>query len=167
MDTGQQVNKIMDIEQEQLRAHNLVTVYKDWENQKNIIGTALLIKRLSKGLPFILKDTVTIRVPEKKQYHSIEFFEWSDEEQALENTKVYSYEKWLCKIIKSLDEAYPINHEIRANIRYLKGNFTDSEIQSNYKNYDDDDLEEEEYQNQWKMKNLMDTFIEVNKEQIF
>ena len=27
----------MDIEQEELRAHNLVTAYKDWENQKDMI----------------------------------------------------------------------------------------------------------------------------------
>ena len=36
----------MDIEQEELRAHNLVTAYKDWENQKDMIGTVLLIKKL-------------------------------------------------------------------------------------------------------------------------
>ena len=49
----------------------------------------------------------------------------------------------------------------------MKGDFSDSEIQSNYKNSDEDDLEEEEYQKQWKIKNLMDTFIEVNGEQIY
>lgn len=157
----------MDIEQEELRAHNLVTAYKDWENQKDMIGTVLLIKKLSKGLPFILRDTVTVKVPEKKQYHSIEFFEWSDKEQALDTTKVYSYEKWLCRVVKPVSSDVHVNTEMRINIRYLKGDFSDSEIQSNYKNSDEDDLEEEGYQKQWKIKNLMDTFIEVNGEQIY
>lgn len=157
----------METLQEDLKANKLVTVFNDWENQKDIIGTVLLIKRLKRGLPFILKDTVTKKVPEKKQFHETIFFEWSDEEEALETTKVYSYEQWLCKVIKSVNPSYPINTEVRLNIRYLKGDFEDAQIQSNYKNLDDEELEEEAYLSQWKIKNLMDNFIEVNGEEIY
>lgn len=157
----------MDISQEDLKANNLVTIFKDWENQKNVIGTALLIKRLKRGLPFILKDTISVPTPQKKQFHETIIFEWTDKEKALDTTKVYGYEQWLCKIIKSTDDAYSINTEARLNIRYLKGDFEDSQIQSNYKNPDEDELEEEEYLNKWKIKNLIDSFVEVNGEQIY
>lgn len=157
----------METLQEDLKANKLITVFNDWENQKDVIGTVLLIKRLKRGLPFILKDTVTKKVPEKKQFHETIFFEWSDEEEALETTKVYGYEQWLCKVIKSVNPSYPINTEVRLNIRYLKGDFEDAQIQSNYKNLDEDELEEEAYLTQWKIKNLMDKFIEVNGEEIY
>lgn len=48
-----------------------VTIYKDWENEKDIIGTAQLVKRHSLGRSFILEDTY----PEAEQI-------------------VYNYEVW-------------------------------------------------------------------------
>lgn len=157
----------METIKEDLKTNKLVTVFNDWENQKDIIGTVQLIKRLKKGLPFILKDTVTRKVPEKKQFHETIFFEWSDKEEALETTKVYSYEKWLCKVIKSVNPSYPVNTEIRFNIRYLKGDFEDSKIQSNYKDLDNEELEEDTYLVQWKIKNLIDNFIEIDGKEIY
>ena len=157
----------MEITQEDLKSNNLITVFNDWENQKDIIGTVLLIKRLKRGLPFILKDTISVPTPEKKQFHETIIFEWTNKEQTLETTKVYGYDQWLCKIIKSVNSSYPVNSEARLNIRYLKGDFEDSQIYSNYKNYDEDELEEEEYLSKWKIKNLMDKFIEVNGKEIY
>lgn len=35
---------------------DIVTIYKDWENEKDIIGTARLVKMISLGRSFILED---------------------------------------------------------------------------------------------------------------
>lgn len=155
-----------NMERNKFKSNHLVTVYTDWQNQKDVIGTALLIKKLKKGLPFILKDTVVVKVPEKVQ--GLEIFEWTEEEKGLGICKVYNSERWLCKMIKSEKEQYPINQEFRFDIRYLEGNFADAEIQSEYKELTEDDVEEEQqYISEWKTKNLMDEFLLVNGEQIY
>jgi len=83
----------MDNTKNKLKVNNLVVIFSDWENQKGIIGTGLLLKRLKKGLPFILKDTQTVKVPNKKTYHGMDFFNWTDEEKNLGVCNQYNYEK--------------------------------------------------------------------------
>ena len=41
----------------QLLPGDTVTIYKDWENQVTPIGEAILVRRVSEGLSFILEDT--------------------------------------------------------------------------------------------------------------
>ena len=155
----------MDNTKNKLKANNLVVIFSDWENQKGIIGTGLLLKRLKKGLPFILKDTQTVKVPTKKTYHGMDFFNWTDEEKNLGVCNQYNYEKWLCKIVKSNNPSYQNGSEYSFNIRYLEGSFEDSQIFSNSK--DDEDDDENTYKEQWKNKNLIDEFVKVNGEEIY
>lgn len=147
------------------KTNNLVTIFSDWENQKGIIGTGLLVKRVKKGLPFILKDTQIIKVPKKETFHGTDFFKWSEEEKPLGICNQYNYERWVCKIIKSNNPKYNVNETYTFNFRYLEGSFEDSQIFSNVK--DDDDEDEESYKNQWKNKNLIDEFVKVNGEEIY
>lgn len=155
----------MDNSKSKLKANNLVIIFSDWENQKGIIGTGLLLKRLKKGLPFILKDTQTVKIPNKKTYHGMDFFNWTDEEKNLGVYNQYNYEKWLCKIVKSNNPSYQNGSEYSFNIRYLEGSFKDSQIFSNSK--DDEDDDENTYKEQWKNKNLIDEFVKVNGEEIY
>lgn len=155
----------MDNSKSKLKANNLVIIFSDWENQKGIIGTGLLLKRLKKGLPFILKDTQTVKIPNKKTYHGMDFFNWTDEEKNLGVYNQYNYEKWLCKIVKSNNPSYQNGSEYSFNIRYLEGSFEDSQIFSNSK--DDEDDDENTYKEQWKNKNLIDEFVKVNGEEIY
>lgn len=146
--------------------NNLVTVFKDWENQKDIIGTVMLVKKLKTGLPFILKDSTTIKIPRKESYHGTDFFNWTDEEKILGSCNVYNYEKWLCKIIKSNDKSFAPNELHNFNLRFLEGNFEDHEIFSKYNKEDEEDTEIN-YREKWQNKNLIDEFIAVNGEEIY
>lgn len=156
----------MDKQKINLEENQLLTVYSDWENQKGVIGTVLLIKRLKKGLPFILKDTKTIKIPKKESFHGNDFFKWHEEEQVLGECNQYNYEKWLCKVIKSQNPSYEINGIYSFNIRYLEGVFEDSQIFSNSKK-DDEEQDEDFYRKQWENKNLIDEFVKVNGEEIY
>lgn len=147
------------------KSNDLVTVFSDWENQKEIIGTVLLIKRIKKGLPFILKDTQIVKVPKKQSFHGTDFFNWTEEEKTLSKCNQYNYEKWLCKVITSENEKYNVNEVYTFNLRYLEGFLEDSQIFSNCK--DDETDDENVYKEQWKNKNLIDEFIKVNGEEIY
>lgn len=157
--------QIMDKSKNDFRANILVTVFSDWENQKGIIGTAMLVKRIKKGLPFILKDTQTVKVVKKESFHGTDFFNWTNEEKNLGECNQYNYEKWLCKMIKSTNPAYQVNELYTFNLRYLEGSFEDSQIFSNSK--DDEDDDENAYREQWKNKNLIDEFVKVDGEEIY
>lgn len=150
----------------ELSKNNFITVFEDWENEKEIIGTICLIKKIKNGLPFILKDTETVKVPKKETFHSTDFFKWSDEEKSLGICKVYNYERWLCKMIKPIKKNYAKNTLYTFNIRYLEGAYDDSKIFSQY-NKNDDEEDEKSYKELWKNKNLIDEFVSVDGEQIY
>lgn len=147
------------------KANTLVTIYSDWENQKDVIGTGLLVKKLKKGLPFILKDSQTVKTVKKESFHNTDFFNWTDEEKTLGECNQYNYEKWLCQIVHSSNLSYEIGKSYRFNLRYLEGSFEDSQIFSNSKNDDEDD--ENLYKEHWKNKNLIDEFVKFNGEEIY
>lgn len=42
---------------------DVVTIYKDWENEKEPLGEAILVKQVSEGLTFILEDTYPDGIP--------------------------------------------------------------------------------------------------------
>lgn len=42
---------------------DVVTIYKDWENEKEPLGEAILVKQVSEGLTFLLEDTYPDGVP--------------------------------------------------------------------------------------------------------
>ena len=149
-----------------LLKNSFITIFEDWENEKDIIGTVCLIKKVRNGLPFILKDTEIIKVPKKETFHSTDFFRWSDEEKSLGICKVYNYERWVCKMIKPVKQNYAKNGIYTFNIRYMEGIYEVSKIFSQY-NKDDDEEDETSYKDLWKNKNLMDEFISVNGEQIY
>lgn len=147
------------------KANTLVTIYFDWENQKDVIGTGLLVKKLKKGLPFILKDSQTVKTVKKESFHNTDFFNWTDEEKTLGECNQYNYEKWLCQIVHSSNPSYEIGKSYRFNLRYLEGSFEDSQIFSNSK--DDDEDDENLYKEHWKNKNLIDEFVKFNGEEIY
>ncbi len=151
----------MELKKSHLKQNNIITAFEDWENCKKPIGTVILLEKLKTGLPFILKDSQTIKKATKESFHSTDIFKWTDEEKSLGSCNVYNSEKWICKIIKSEDfNKYPNSSLHRLNIRYLEGNFEDSQIFSSSSN-------EDEYDKKIENKTLVDTFLKVNGEEIY
>ena len=152
------------------KENQLITIYKDWENEKEVIGTGRLIKFKKKGLPFILKDTDIIKQPNTLSFHGQVITEWEEKEINLSVYRIYNYERWDVKIIKSQIPFYKIGNTYSLNIRYFVDSATDKEYFKIINENEDltEEQEEEKYISECISKNLpIDRFLTYGGIQIY
>lgn len=149
-----------------LKPFSLVPIYDDWENEKKLIGSGILMKKRRNGLPFILKDTYTLLRPDTVSFYNQPITKWVEQTMPLANYNLYSYQKWDVKIIKSSNAHYEVGKIYTFNIRYLIDQISDFEVKS--KEHFKDDITEEEYIKQCIKKNKMiDKFIKIDGIELF
>jgi len=146
--------------------YQMITVYQDWENEKIPIGTALLLKKVRSGLPFILKDMEEIKVPKTVTFYEEKITTWELKKKPLTSYNLYSYEKWLVFIVKSDNSFFKEKNTYTLNIRYFIKEVNDSELASVV--FDDLELTEEDYIKYCKNKNkIIDKFMEIDGIELF
>lgn len=150
----------------------LVTIYEDWENEKNVIGTGRLIKYKKTGLPFIIKDTIIRYIPNTLSFHGQLVTEWHSKIVESTTFNIYNYERWDVKIIKSQNPKFRVGDVYSLNIRHLIANTSDKNYFKDIKYQKEEELneeeEEEKYIKECISKNLpIDRFIMYEGLQIY
>jgi hypothetical protein len=149
-----------------LLQYQVVPIFEDWENESNLIGSAILLKRRRNGLPFILKDTYSLVRPDTVSFYNQPVTKWIEVNMPLEKYNLYSYQKWDVKIIRSNNPRYQPGKIYTINIRYFIKQVNDLEVKS--REHFKDELTEEEYIKLCLKKNKMiDKFMKIDGVELF
>lgn len=150
---------------EDFQPYKIVSLYENWQEEKNMIGTGLLLRKKRNGLPFILKDTYVDYEASTISFHDEPITEWKQVEKSLGKYNLYSYQRWDIKMIKTQSPRYVNGQIYTFNIRFFIGEVKDRHLYSDDK---EKEITEEEYLTDCKKKNKsIDTFIKVNGVEIF
>ena len=74
-----------------------IQIYQDWENSKDLIGKAKLLRLISKGLPYIIDDAKT----------------------PINDQLVFRADTWLVKFIDSSNKQFITDKEYTMKVRML------------------------------------------------
>jgi hypothetical protein len=145
----------------------LVTIYEDWENEKNIIGTGILIEKRGNGHSFILKDTTKVNVPNTLTFHGQVVTEWIVRDKNLPYYNLFSYERWNILLTVSKNPRYKNNTIYTLNKRYLVEYTTDERLskiigKGKREDYLEDQEEEKYIEECIKLNKPIDKFLKVD-----
>lgn len=150
---------------EDFKPFKFVSLYENWQEEKGMIGTGLLVRKKRNGLSFILRDTYTEIEPSTTSFYEEPITEWKQVEKSLGKYNLYSYQRWDVKIIKSQSPKYQHGMMYTFNIRYFVGEVKDNQILSEQSQ---NEITEEEYLMECKKKNRpFDSFIKINGIEMF
>lgn len=137
---------------------NLIMAYADWQHLKERIGVVKLLNKVRSGDTFILKDHKKVSLPKKVKIYDDITFEWEIEDKPIDTYPVYSYERWICQVMRSFNPKYQRGNSYALNIRYTVGMYNDVKDKKIFREKDVDYPRKDV---------IVDSFIKINGIEVF